>query len=816
MYYMTFKKKLIMTFTLFLFSLFAMSTITATPSVVDNSKQTIIEDDYEIIHSMNEIIQVKKQQLNNIDFGDSLEVAYEDISNYGWDVSEIVQENQPLSDLAIAVDGDGNTHVFWAGRMSNDWLLMHKIRFDENGTWSDFDNMGEISDQLKGVLDVKSDDLGRIHLVWKIANKIYYKNYNSDNHIWTDSLEIGNGYDPVLLLNNENVPRIGYTRTLDYRIYYFYAKLNPEFDHVTIYSVPLSYYSTWSIETSNFNFGIIHEDGKESAYFIENSVIQHGYHNTYYTLDTFLYYQENNTASFQLIGFLQEEIDSSQYFIAKPIILGSNDSIVHFFYQKPIDSYNFQYIYLRRTPDHNFQSPVILTTKMALNCQLSATIEDTGRIILTWNHVVYDTFTTAKIYVKTYSSNSNSWSSDQNLTNGDFYSQFPTISLDCIGNLHMVWIDQLGNNRTIYYRKGYVDSDEDGLIDIEETDLYGTDPYDADTDDDMFFDGQEINGIYDPGHPNATGDYLYFDPFDPDEDSDGMYDGYEYLYELNPFIDDSALDFDNDNLTNLEEFQILTLPNNNDTDGDLVDDYSEVKVYFSDPKDTDSDNDGVNDGQEINEVNSNPNWGDTDNDTMTDWYEYIYRSYVDINVNDTTADPDFDGLINLFEFQWNINPGKADHDDDGLNDGDEVLVWGTHPIEHDTDADGIWDGPEVHGQYKPLNVGANATGYVHTNPLLQDSDADFLLDASELLVNTDPNNNDSDGDVMFDGYEYIFGLDYHNASDKNLDYDEDGLSNFEEFQLWTDPFDTDTDDDKFNDFEEIALGIDPAKADGLV
>ncbi len=43
-----------------------------------------------------------------------------------------------------------------------------------------------------------------------------------------------------------------------------------------------------------------------------------------------------------------------------------------------------------------------------------------------------------------------------------------------------------------------VDSDSDGLTDIEETTVYGTDPHQLDTDHDSFNDGNEVAHLYDP------------------------------------------------------------------------------------------------------------------------------------------------------------------------------------------------------------------------------------------------------------------------------------------------------------------------------
>ena len=75
-----------------------------------------------------------------------------------------------------------------------------------------------------------------------------------------------------------------------------------------------------------------------------------------------------------------------------------------------------------------------------------------------------------------------------------------------------------------------------------------------------------------------------FAPF-PDNDLDGMPNWFENqhagLNRENPA--DAALDLDGDGLTNLEEFQSGTDPNNPDTDGDGVSDGEEVHVRHTDP-----------------------------------------------------------------------------------------------------------------------------------------------------------------------------------------------------------------------------------------
>jgi hypothetical protein len=81
---------------------------------------------------------------------------------------------------------------------------------------------------------------------------------------------------------------------------------------------------------------------------------------------------------------------------------------------------------------------------------------------------------------------------------------------------------------------------------------------------------------------------------------------------------------------------------------------------------------------------------DDDGDGMPDAWE-IQFGLDPLDPLDALEDKDDDGLSNLAEYQHGTNPNKADTDDDGLNDGDEINTMGTNASNPDTDGDSYYD-----------------------------------------------------------------------------------------------------------------------------
>lgn len=139
-----------------------------------------------------------------------------------------------------------------------------------------------------------------------------------------------------------------------------------------------------------------------------------------------------------------------------------------------------------------------------------------------------------------------------------------------------------------------IDSDGDGLTDLEEARIYKTDPQLADTDTDGLADGLEV-------------DEYWTLPLIVDTDGDTFLDGVEVRLDTDPTDNESFPvpgtagfdDLDGDGISNREERELGSDPQRIDSDFDGVGDFAEIRTYFTSPTLVDSDGDGAWDGEEV-------------------------------------------------------------------------------------------------------------------------------------------------------------------------------------------------------------------------
>jgi hypothetical protein len=370
------------------------------------------------------------------------------------------------------------------------------------------------------------------------------------------------------------------------------------------------------------------------------------------------------------------------------------------------------------------------------------------------------------------------------------------------------------------------DLDGDGLPDVVEQNVTGTDYNNVDTDGDGMGDYDEISwcGGYYGGsrrpNPNVA-----------DSDGDGLSDGDEVdVYGTSPCVADTDCDTvsDGDEVATWSDGDARNHsdPLMQDTDGDGLTDDLEITLGCPFVNDDDSDDDGLQDGWEdrnrdgiiTNTIGDSTSQGsgethfclwDTDGDGLSDGEEEALFGAGPITAITPT------GAVTT------VAALDDDSDNDGLSDWEEVNVTGTNPLHWDTDGDGLGDADELIsiGGAWPKRQFAQVS-----DPLSPDTDNDGLSDYVEWTARGhtypgtrlgDPasayfrglggdddticpfvNNPDSDGDGLLDGYE-----------DKNKDGVWQGVVGGIGTQGSgeTDPCNCDTDGDGLSDGEEEGL-----------
>ena len=343
------------------------------------------------------------------------------------------------------------------------------------------------------------------------------------------------------------------------------------------------------------------------------------------------------------------------------------------------------------------------------------------------------------------------------------------------------------------------------------TDGYdSTDPSNPDTDMDGATDGAEVHAF----HLSSTTLWCYYDfqmtyrcdsavgaaanqtymdnaptdtatdPTNPDSDGDGMPDGWEIEHRrwvgttfdggnnwtLDPMRADDALwDADRDGLANICEYQ-WSVMRDLALNGDFVETHGESPSAAETWAETD------------------PNNPDSDGDTMTDGWEAGGLCSYDptrvgvnpLNGSDGLENPDGDGFdVNL---DGVLEPGEAFVNWLEFHIKDLDVVEGAITF-------GVYTAPE--GLELSLFEGM-LLGDEPGHGFIDDADLATLSTAVPTAVgSTDPLDTDSDGDGMPDGWEIHFArwavlddrwtLNPIDRTDRFLDADDDGMTNWEEY-----------------------------------
>lgn len=289
------------------------------------------------------------------------------------------------------------------------------------------------------------------------------------------------------------------------------------------------------------------------------------------------------------------------------------------YFTENCDTYNEDYTY--SDMNININNSVYVTGKLNLygNISLNNAVGAVSDVDLSGgnlngnNTVIYSKFGDIDI------------SNSQASVNGLIYAPFGTVTIDC-DNFNMngliiaqnVVIDGYGAN--INYSSSWAE-----LVGTESEELSWT-----------FDDWQYLADTDDDGLPNLIEKEIGSDPYNPDTDGDNLPDGYEALTlgtdPTKPDTDENGVsdydeDFDNDGLSNGQEYELGTEPYNEDTDGDGLKDGEEINTYGTDPLKVDTDEDGLEDGDEIY-FETDPLNPDSDGNGISDGDEKRSQTFI--------------------------------------------------------------------------------------------------------------------------------------------------------------------------------------------
>ncbi|KPW04550.1 M4 family metallopeptidase [Pseudoalteromonas sp. P1-8] len=309
---------------------------------------------------------------------------------------------------------------------------------------------------------------------------------------------------------------------------------------------------------------------------------------------------------------------------------------------------------------------------------------------------------------------------------------------------------------------------------------------------------------------------------DVDTDSDGLPDFWEVENGLNlTDANDASSDYDNDELTALQEYALGTDPRHSDSDGDELPDGYEVNVLMTSP------------------INVNATGSDRDEDGFTDVQEYYAQSSPTEYASTPSA------INNLFEsFETGGLPNRftvlAANNVDWIS-SDSWSSNGVNSLSFNPNFSGetytqVNAGFAIAGLFEQgfITVDYNINKYRLLQVQVNNEDIEIQYEKSRLLIPIASGFNtikfnldgadfyrydsffidrvvwtsevdtslDTDSDGMADFWEYQFGLNVLDSFDASQDLDRDGLANLTEFEIGSNPTVEDTDSDGVVDSED--------------
>ena len=342
---------------------------------------------------------------------------------------------------SIAVDNNNTLHLIWTDDTPGNYELFYRKSTDGGATWSASKRITYNSGWSHGPVGV-TDSSNHLHVLWRDDStgviEIYYKKSTDGGATWSVTKRL-----TYTSAGIKGVPRMDIDTSNNLHAVWYDSRFGNE---EIIYKRSTDGGATWSAQ-KRMTF--------TSGWSADNRVI------IVPGNDVYILYGDDTPGNEEI--FYKKSTDSGVTWSApKRLTYSSGDSREP---QLAFDSsLNLFLIYNDETPGNQeifykkstnaggtWSSPKRMTYNSGDSEQQSLSVDGGDILHMIWSD---NTSTNQEIYHKKSTDGGFFWSTPKRLTYNSGSSIFPTIALDSLDDIHMVWNDDTPGNYEVYYKKG--------------------------------------------------------------------------------------------------------------------------------------------------------------------------------------------------------------------------------------------------------------------------------------------------------------------------------------------------------------------------
>ena len=363
-----------------------------------------------------------------------------------------LSESDGTNHSGIAVDSKNHPHAVWYGRTPSRIFYSNRT----GSSWSTPINITSDTIQAKWT-SIAIDSSDRLHIAWHdyrnastTFNVEIYYNTASIGGSWNNETRLTNtqdvnmtngdsGYSPTIVIDHRNFLHVvwydfhwnGFNPDLAYKMattgFSWNTTENIDSDRITFTQLYEQPFPSMASDTSN-NIHLVWADDS--------------------TGNLEIYYKKKSGLS----GLWSAEttLTNESSMSINPCIVSDSKNNLYVFWSDARDGN--QEIYLKKysSDSNQWLADQRLTNVSGISNHPSAASDSKNNIYLVWDDTRNGN---QQIFYKKFDSQSQSWSSDTAISTGSGQSRYPSIAVDSLGNVHVLWQDNRDGNDEIYYRE---------------------------------------------------------------------------------------------------------------------------------------------------------------------------------------------------------------------------------------------------------------------------------------------------------------------------------------------------------------------------